>query len=107
MDPIGCAAFLEDQLIEIPFRAIGDIQQDSRHADHLLRAVALDIYGAACQVIGAFGTAAKTIHLFGTVAGRNDDRDVMIFIAIQRILAIAEILQPIRADVAKILDGRA
>jgi len=33
--------------------AIGDIQQDSRHADHLLRAIATDIHRAARQMIGA------------------------------------------------------
>ena len=51
MDPVGRAALFENQFIEISLRTICDIQKDYRHADHLLRPIALDIHRAAREVI--------------------------------------------------------
>ena len=63
MDPIGGAALLEDELIEIAMRTIGDVKQDACHTDHLLRAIATDIDRAACQVITPLGSPTFPIHL--------------------------------------------
>ena len=49
--PIGCAPFLEYELVELSPSAIGDIQQYRRHADHHLRPIAVDIHRATSQVV--------------------------------------------------------
>ena len=63
VNPIRGAALLEDELVKLPFRTIGDIQQNARHADHVFRAIASDIHCAARQVIAPFRTSAFPIHL--------------------------------------------
>ena len=75
VDPVGSAALFEDELIEVATGAVGDVEQDASHADHLLGAVATDIDGAACQMVTSFGAAAKAIDLFGAVARRDYDGD--------------------------------
>ena len=67
VNPISRTALLLNQLIEVTMSAIGDIQQDYSHADHLLRAIATDIHRAACQVIGAFRAPALPIHLLAPI----------------------------------------
>ena len=50
VDPIGGAAFLLDQFIEIALGSIRDVEQDARHADHLLRAITLDIHRTTSEM---------------------------------------------------------
>ena len=57
VDPISGAALLLDEFVEITTSAISDVEQDTRHADHLLGTVALNIHRASRQVIRALGTA--------------------------------------------------
>ena len=77
VDPIGGAPLLLDKFIEIPFRAIGDVEQDSRHADHLLRPIAVDIHRTARQVIAPPRTPALLIHLLRAEATVDDDRNIV------------------------------
>ena len=105
VNPVGRAPLLQNQLIEIPFGTIRDVEQDASHADYLLRTIALDIHRAAREVIRILRTPTLPIHFLRTIATRNDDGDVMLLIAIQRILAIAKIFQPILTDVLQILNG--
>ncbi len=51
VDPIGGAALLEDQFIEIALGTIRDVEQDASHADHLLRAITLDIHRTTSEMI--------------------------------------------------------
>jgi hypothetical protein len=76
VNPIGRTALLLNQLIEVTTSAIGDIQQDYCHADHLLRTIATDIHRAARQMIGAFRAATLPIHFLTPIARVDDDRDI-------------------------------
>ncbi len=107
MDPVGSAALLDDQFIEVTMSAICDVEQNPRHADHLLRAIALDIHRATREVIGVFRATTLAIHLLRAESAVDDDRNIIALIPIKRILAISEILQPILTQVAKIFDSDA
>ena len=63
MDPVGSAAFLDDQFIEVTMSAICDVEQNSRHPYHLLWAIALDIHRAAREVIRAFSPSTLLVDL--------------------------------------------
>ena len=121
VNPIRGAALLQYQFIKVALRAIGDIQQYARHADHVFRAIASDIHCAARQVITPFRTPAFPIHLFTPIPARNNNRDIPIIspysfspysfspipfspIPIQHVVRISEILQPVLADVLQILN---
>ena len=85
VDPIGGATLLEDELVEIltigivPFVRffIGDIQQNPRHADHLLRAITLDIHRTTSEMIRTLRTSTKAINLFAPIPRENDDGDLI------------------------------
>ena len=64
VNPIGGAALLLDEFIKIPFRAICDVQKDSRHPNHMFRTEATDVDCAAREMIGAFSATTKMINLF-------------------------------------------
>ena len=88
MDPIGGASLFQNQFIKVALRTIRDVEQYPRHADHLLRAIALDIYGAACQVIGAFRATTLAIHLLRAIARVYDDRNIISAVTISLIILI-------------------
>ena len=67
VDPIGGAAFLLDQFIEIALGSIRDVEQDARHADHLLRAITLDIHCTPSKMIRTLRTSTKAINLFAPI----------------------------------------
>ena len=104
MDPIGCATLLKDELVKVSLGAICDIEQDACHADHLLGAVALDIYGAAREVIAPLRSPTFPIDFLRAETAGDDNGNIIVLIAIERILAIAEIFQPILADILQVLD---
>jgi len=62
VDPVGSAALLDDQFIEVTMSAICDVEQNSRHPYHLLWAIALDIHRAAREVIRVFRATTLPIH---------------------------------------------
>ena len=76
MNPIGRTALLLNQLVEVSFSTIGDIQQDSRYADRLLWAIATDIHRAARQMVAFLRAAALPIHFLTPIARVDDDRDI-------------------------------
>ena len=77
VDPIGRAALLQNQFIKVTLRTIGDIQQYSRHPDHVFRAIAADIHRASRQVIRALGATTQSVHLFTPIPAGNNDRDLL------------------------------
>ena len=62
VNPIGGTALLEDQFIKVAMGTIRDVEQDACHADHLLRAITLDIHRTPCEMIGAFSTSTQSVH---------------------------------------------
>ena len=99
VDPIGSAALFLDEFIEVAMGTIRDVEQYPRHTDHLLRAIALDIHRAASEMIRAFSPSTKAINLFRAIPARDDDGNVAVLVAVKRILAIPQILQPILTDI--------
>ena len=84
--PIGCAPFLEYELVELSPSAISDIQQYRRHADHHLRPIAVDIHRASSQMIRALCTITLPIHLLTPIAAVDDDGNLMSRITIQLVV---------------------
>ena len=76
VDPIGRTAFFLDQLVEIPFSPIRDVEQYPRHPDHLLWAIAAYIHRAPRQMITPFRTPTLPIHLLTPIPTRDNDRNV-------------------------------
>ena len=101
VNPIGRAALLQNQFIKVTLRTIGDIQQNSRHPDHVFRAIAADIHRASRQVIRALRAPAQSVHLFTPIPAGNNDRDHPT-LSVKRIITIAEIFQPSFADTLQI-----
>ena len=62
VNPIGGAAFLLDQFIEIALGSIRDVEQDARHADHLLRAITLDIHRTTSEMIRTLSPSTQSVH---------------------------------------------
>ncbi len=104
VNPIGGAALLMNQFIEVALGSIRDVEQDASHADHLLRAITLDIHRTARQMIRTFSPSTKAIDLLRAIPARDDDGNIAILIAVKRILAIAEILQPILTKILQVLN---
>ena len=100
VDPIGRAALLQNQFIKVTLRTIGDIQQYSRHPDHVFRAIAADIHRTARQVIRALGATTQPVHLLAPIPAINNYWSLPI--PIQFSITIAEILQPSFADTLQI-----
>lgn len=63
VNPIRRASSLQDQFVELPFRAIGDVEQDACHPDHLLRPVTMYIHRTSRQMIAPFRSLTLHIHL--------------------------------------------
>ena len=102
MNPVAALlASLDEQLIVILLRAVRDVQQNVRIAEGLLDACASDIHSATRQMIRGRRSTCQLIHLRRAIPRGNDNR--FITIAIQRTMAVSEILQPLLANPAKIL----
>ena len=102
VNPIGRAALLQNQFIKVTLRTIGDVEQDARHPDHVFRAIAADIHRTARQVIRALRAPTQPVHLFTPIPAINNNWSLPI--PIQFSITIAEILQPIFADLFQILN---
>ena len=102
MNPIRRAALLQNQFVKFPLRFIRDIQQYPRHPDHLFRSITSDIHRAARQVITPLRTPTQSVHLFTPIPAINNYWSLPI--PIQFSITIAEILQPIFADIFQILN---
>ena len=100
VNPIRRAALLQNQFIKVTLRTIGDIQQYSRHPDHVFRAIAADIHRASRQVIRALRAPAQSVHLFTPIPAINNYWSLPI--PIQLSITIAEVFQPSFADTLQI-----
>ena len=92
--PDGRAALLEDELVEVQFLAVGDVQQDTGIAYRLLLPRTVDIYCAPRQMVRVLGTSAFLIHLRRAVARVDPDALHILrgFVILARIQAIQEII---------------
>ena len=66
--PDGGAALLEDQLIEVQFLTVRDVQQDAGIAYGLFLTHAVDIHRTTRQMVRVLGTSAFLIHLRRPIA---------------------------------------
>jgi hypothetical protein len=82
VNPTGGAALFQNEFIIIPFRTSRNIQQNPRHADHLLGPITMDIHSAASQVIASLCATAEPIHLLTPIPAINDDWNILTLIAI-------------------------
>ena len=67
VNPVGRASLLLDQFVKFPAVLVGRVKQDAGVADHLFRACAADVYGAARQMIGALRPTAKSVNFLRTI----------------------------------------
>ena len=61
--PDGRTTLLEDELVEVQFLTVRDVQQDAGIAYRLLLPRAVDIHRTARQMVRILGTSAFLIHL--------------------------------------------
>ena len=66
VNPVGGAPLFEDELIKFSFRTIRDVEQYPRHADHLLRAITVNIDGAPRQMIASLRPTTFVLQMPST-----------------------------------------
>ena len=93
---------LDEQLIKVPLRAIGDIQQNVRIAKRLFDAHATDVHRAARQMVARWRAPYRLVHLRRTITRIDNNRGIPPIV--QRIMTIPQILQPVLAEIAKVLN---
>ena len=79
--PIRRTPLLLDEFIEIAMGTIRDVEQDASHADHLLRAIALNIDGTTSEMIRTLCPTAKAIDFLRAITRGNNNRNIAILIA--------------------------
>ena len=104
VDPIAaCLNALNIELIIIPLRAVGDIQEDGGIADRLFEARHADIHCAARQVVARGCAPCPLIHLRRTIARINHQGRLWLPL-IQRVVAIPQIFEPILTEIPQVLN---
>ena len=92
--PDGRAALLEDELIEVQFLPVRDVQQDAGIAYGLFLTRTVDVHRATCQMVRVGCPSTFLIHLRRPETAIDDDRLYILrgLIILARIQAIQEII---------------
>ncbi len=74
VEPVAASVVtLYQEFVIVASGIVGDVEEDTCHTDGLLDAGTADVYGATCQVVGAFRASYEFVYLWRTVARINHE----------------------------------